>query len=131
MTTSQIALPVDVRPDEIARKQTLGAAIQLCAELAGYELDKSLKSDLGVDKAQLSRWLSGQEGIIWPKFEKLMDVCGNDAPLHWMLHQRGYDLRSLHKRETEMEKKLKVAESVAAEAQRENQLLRSLLQGKS
>lgn len=29
----QMALPVEVRPDEVARKQTFGAAIALCTEL--------------------------------------------------------------------------------------------------
>lgn len=110
MEQSQIALPVEIRPDEIARKQTLGAAIELCAELAGYSLDKELQRELDVDKAQFSRWLSGAEGIVWPKFVKLMDACGNDAPLLWMLHQRGFDLNSLRKRETETEKKLRLAE---------------------
>lgn len=78
---NQVALPVEVRPEEVCRKKSLGSAIELCAEAAGYELDKSLQSELGVDKAQFSRWLSGTEGIIWPKLEKLMDTCGNDAPL--------------------------------------------------
>lgn len=101
---NQVAIPVEVRPDEITRKRSLGAAIELCAEAAGYELDKSLQSELGVDKAQFSRWLSGTEGIIWPKLEKLMDTCGNDAPLFWMLHMRGYDLRSIRRLETETER---------------------------
>ena len=85
----QIALPVSVSPEQIARKKSLGSAIELCAELAGYELDKTLQQELGVDKGQFSRWLSGQEGIQWAKFSSLMDACGNDAPLLWMLHQRG------------------------------------------
>lgn len=38
-----------------------------------------------------------------------MDACGNDAPLLWMLHQRGYDLHSIRKRETETEKQLREA----------------------
>lgn len=99
----QIALPVEVRPEEVMRKQSLGAAIELCAELGGYSLDKSLQQDLGVDKAQFSRWLSGNEGVQWPKFVALMDRCGNDAPVLWMLHQRGYDLASVRRRETELE----------------------------
>lgn len=86
------------------RKQTLGGAIELCAELGGYALDKSLQQDLGVDKAQFSRWLSGQEGVQWPKFNTLMDRCGNDAPVLWMLHQRGYDLNSLRRRENDVER---------------------------
>lgn len=101
---TQIALPVEVRPDEVAREKTLGGAIELCAKLQGFSLDKELQQALGVDKAQFSRWHSGQEGVIWPKFVRLMDLCGNDAPLLWMLHQRGYDLHSLRKRETETER---------------------------
>jgi hypothetical protein len=102
--SAQLAIPVDVRPEEIAREKTLGGAIDLCAKVAGFCLDKTLQQELGVDKAQFSRWQSGTEGIVWPKFVHLMDICGNDAPLLWMLHQRGYDLTSLRKRETELER---------------------------
>lgn len=104
---NQLSIPAQVRPEEVARKQSLGNAIELCAELAGFSLDKELQQTLGVDKAQFSRWLSGTEGVIWPKLEKLMDECGNDAPILWMLHQRGYDLHSLRKRESEIEKRLR------------------------
>ncbi|MBX3610368.1 MAG: hypothetical protein KF871_10790 [Hydrogenophaga sp.] len=111
---NQLSIPVDVRPEEVMRKQSLGGAIELCAELGGYSLDKTLQQDLGVDKAQFSRWLSGQEGVQWSKFNALMDRCGNDAPVLWMLYQRGYDLNSLRRRETDVE--------------RENRLLREEVQ---
>lgn len=101
---NQVALPVDIRPEEIARKQSLGGSLELCAELAGFTLDKELQQIMGVDKAQFSRWTSGTEGIVWPKFTKLMDACGNDAPVLWMLHQRGYDLHSVRRLESETEK---------------------------
>ena len=101
---NQLSIPVEVRPDEVMRKQSLGAAIELCAELGGYSLDKTLQQDLNVDKAQFSRWQSGTEGIQWAKFTALMDKCGNDAPVFWMLHQRGYDLHSLRRRETDVER---------------------------
>lgn len=101
---SQVALPVEIRPEEVLRKKTLGDALELCAELAGFSLDKELQQILGVDKAQFSRWNSGAEGIVWPKFVKLMDACGNDAPLFWMLSQRGYDLHSIRRLESETEK---------------------------
>lgn len=52
----------------------------------------------------------------------LMDGCGNDAPLWWMAHDRGYDLRSLHKRESELERELRLARE-------ENAALRRVLQG--
>ena len=118
----QLSLPQKVNPDEVARKSTLGAALELCAEVAGFELDKTLQIKMGVDKAQFSRWQSGAEGITWAKFVNLMDTCGNDAPLLWMLHQRGYDLHSLRKLESETEKQNRLLrEEVSA--------LRRVLQG--
>jgi hypothetical protein len=99
----QISIPTDVRPEEVMRKASLGASIELCAELGGYSLDKTLQQELGVDKAQFSRWQSGTEGVQWPKFTALMDACGNDAPVLWMLHQRGYDLHSVRRRESELQ----------------------------
>ena len=90
----QIALPlIEISPDEVARKRTLGQAI-----------------DLKIDKAQFSRIKSGQEGIKWERLQALMDAFGNDAPLLWMVQQRGYDLHSLRKVESEL--------------QRENRMLR-------
>jgi hypothetical protein len=113
--SSQLALPVPVRPEEVARERSLGSAIELCAKVAGIGLDKELQLALGVDKAQFSRWQSGTEGVVWPKLARLMDHCGNDAPLFWMLHDRGYDLHSLRKRETETERENRLLrEEVAA-----------------
>ena len=118
----QLGLPTDVSPQEIARKQSLGAAIELCAEVAGYALDKQLASDLGVDKAQFSRWTTGTEGVVWPKLRRLMDRCGNDAPVLWMLHDRGYDLHSIRRRESELERELRATRE-------ENAALRRVLMG--
>ncbi|WP_287740044.1 hypothetical protein [Diaphorobacter sp.] len=112
---NQLSIPSEVRPDEVARKQSLGGAIELCAELGGFALDKSLQQQLGVDKAQFSRWQSGSEGVLWPKFQQLMDTCGNDVPVLWMLHQRGYDLHSVRRRESETERENRLLrEEVAA-----------------
>lgn len=119
---NQVALPVQINPDEVMRKHSLGAALELCAELAGFSLDKELQGLLAVDKAQFSRWMSGTEGISWPKFVKLMDACGNDAPLLWMLHQRGYDLHSVRRLESETERQNRCLRE-------ENAALRRVLQG--
>lgn len=120
--TTQLSLPISLRPEEVIREKSLGGAIDLCAKAGGHEFDKTLQLALGVDKAQFSRWLSGDEGIKWPKLVALMDTCGNDAPVLWMLHQRGYDLASLRHLEskTETENRL-LREEVAA--------LRRVLQG--
>lgn len=120
--SSQLALPSDISPIDIARERTFGGAIELCAKAAGYALDKELQLALGVDKAQFSRWHSGTEGILWPKLERLMDRCGNDAPVLWQLHQRGYDLHSLRKLETETERENR-------QLREENAALRRVLLG--
>lgn len=118
----QLGLPVEWRAAEIARKQSLGGAIELCAELAGYELDKQLATDLKVDKAQFSRWTNGTEGVLWPKLSALMDRCGNDAPVLWMLHARGYDLHSIRRVETELERQNRLLRE-------ENAALKRVLRG--
>ena len=117
----QLAIPVEVTPAQIAMEKSLGAAIELCAKAAGLE-PKQVQDLIRADKAQWSRWASGAEGIVWAKFVALMDACGNDAPLLWMLHNRGYDLNSLRKRESETEKLLR-------QAREENAALRRVLQG--
>lgn len=118
-------ISVEVPLTEVMRKQTLGKAIEYCAELAGYSYDKTLedalkKAGVSVDNTQLTRWKQGGEGIKWEKFVGLMDVCGNNAPLLWMLHQRGYDLNSVRPRETESQRENRLLRE-------ENQALRRLL----
>jgi transcriptional regulator with XRE-family HTH domain len=108
-TSSQIALPVPVAPGEIERKLSFGAAITLTYDLAGLT-PKQLADKCRFDKGQISRWESGTEGVCWPKLQTLMDSCGNDVPVLWQLHQRGYDLSSLRRRESELEHRLRMAE---------------------
>jgi len=128
---SQLGLPVKVRPDEICRKKTLGAALELCAEVAGFSLDKELQQRLGVDKAQFSRWINGSEGIVWSKFSALMDLCGNDAPLLWMAHQRGYDLDSMRQRESETERALRLANEALETERKTVRMLTALINGRA
>lgn len=121
----QIAIPTDVTVQEVSREKTLGGAIALCVKAAGFE-PKDLQVDLKWDKAQWSRWESGQEGVVWPKLVALMDYCGNDAPLMWMLQARGYDLHSLRKTETETQKALRLAQERIKEMEREREIERRL-----
>lgn len=125
----QLGFKSEVTPQEVAREQSLGGAIDLCARAAGLT-GKEVQSALGLDKAQWSRWLSGQEGITWAKLTALMDLCGNDAPLLWMLMQRNYDLASLRHAETELERKLREANdriaTMVSEREVERRLFRDL-----
>jgi hypothetical protein len=120
-------ISVEVPLSEVMRKPTLGRAIEYCAELAGYSYDKELegalcKAGVKVDATQLTRWKQGGEGIKWDKFCGLMDVCGNDAPLLWMAHARGFDVHSLRRLETETERENRLLRE-------ENAALRRVLSG--
>lgn len=126
---TQLAIRVDVAPHEIARERSLGDAIALCVKAGGHE-PKDLQVDLKWDKAQWSRWASGQEGILWPKLQQVMDYCGNDVPVLWMLHDRGWELSSLRRRETELEQKLRIAEERAHRAEEKNRVLVEALHGR-
>jgi hypothetical protein len=107
--STQLGLPVELSLRDLVRRPTLGAAIKFCYEEAGLEPKEVVHAIRG-DKGQLSRWESGQEGVCWPKLSALMDACGNDAPVLWQLHQRGYDLASLRRQESELEHRLRMAE---------------------
>jgi hypothetical protein len=122
---NQLGFPSAVTAQEISREKTLGGAIGLCAKAAGYE-PKQVQDAIKADKAQWSRWESGQEGIVWPKFVALMDFCGNDAPLLWMLHARGYDLSSLRRQESELERELRVTREALARERQERETERRL-----
>lgn len=127
---TQLAFPSEVTPQEIAREKTLGGAIGLCAKAAGLE-PKQVQDAIKSDKAQFSRWTDDKEGITWGKFAALMDVCGNDAPLLWMLQARGYDLASLRKQESETERALRIAKEELARERLKNQALVEALTGRA
>lgn len=100
---NQIAMQVDVNPLEVMRKRDFGGAIELTLELGG-KTAKEAQIDLGLDKAQYSRWQSGDEGVRVPKLFALMDYCGNDVPVLWLAHARGWDLHAMRRVETEVER---------------------------
>jgi hypothetical protein len=102
---NQLGFPSDVTPQEVSREVSLGGAISLCAKAAGLS-PKEVQSALRADRAQFSRWTDDKEGITWAKLASLMDTCGNDAPLMWMLNARGFDLASLRRQQTETERAL-------------------------
>lgn len=127
---NQLSIPSDVTEQEIIREHTLGGAISLCVKAAGY-VPKDVTDHIKADKAQYSRWVDDKEGILWPKLEKVMDHCGNDAPILWMLYRRGYDLRSLRKRETETEMELRLVREQLEKERMRNQVLVDALHGRS
>ena len=132
---NQIALPTDLRPEESEREKSLGGAIGLCLKAAGHE-PKEAMAEICVDgrpldKAQWSRWESGGEGVIWPKFNALMDFCGNDAPVLWMLSRRGYDLHSVRRKQSAMERELSAAKDALDQERMKNKVLLEALTGRA
>lgn len=128
---NQLGFPSEVTPQEVAREKSFGGAIALCAKAAGLEPKQvtdcvKTSEGKGVDKAAWSRWVNDNEGIEWPKLKQIMDKCGNDAPLFWMLHDRGYEMSSLRRRETETERENRELREELAKERAERELERRL-----
>jgi hypothetical protein len=114
----------------VIAQPTLLAAIKLCISLGGFEGDKQVYSALGIDASHWTRIHRGEAHFPVDKLPALMDLCGNEAPLIWLAHSRGYDPASLRKLETETERALRVANE-ALEAERvKNRVLIEALHGK-
>jgi len=94
-----------VDPAIVVVQPTLLSAVKLAVSLAGFEADKEIYGALGIDAGHWSRILRGDAHFPLDKLSALMDLCGNEAPLLWLTHNRGYDIASLRKRETEMERR--------------------------
>ena len=126
---NQLGFPSDVTVQELKRERTLGGAISLCAKAAGL-VPKQVQDELGADKAQFSRWVDDREGILWSKLRALMDLCGNDAPLLWMLNDRGYDLASLRRQETELERENRLLREQVEQLTRDKRVLAEAFSGR-
>lgn len=120
-----------VRVDDIARQTSLSGALALCAAAAGLDLEKEVHIPLGIDAGHWTRMRSGAAGIQWDKLESICDLCGNDAPILWMLYQRGYDLNSLRKRESETERRLREAQERINNLERDKRVLVEALSGRA
>lgn len=122
-------VPSPVAAEEIERKRSWAAAIELCAEAAGYDLDKQAHQSIGIDQARWSRIKSGREGIKWEQLCALMDSMGNDIPLLWMLAQRGYEIRTVRHKETEYERRIRELEEELGRQRVKNEALAEALRG--
>lgn len=113
----------------IVRQPSMTRAIVLCADLAGFANDKDLCRALDIDPAVWARIKSGQASFPHDKWEQLFDEAGNEAPLLWLLHRRGYDLASLRKRETETERLLRLKNEENTELRKRLEYAEALLRG--
>lgn len=112
-----VRTPQAVDPALVIAQPSMLAAIKLCISLGGFDADKQVYGALDIDAGHWSRIHRGEAHFPVDKLPALMDLCGNEAPLIWLTHSRGYDAASLRKRETETERALRVAQE-ALEAER-------------
>lgn len=117
----------DVPLDIVTRQPSLSKAIALCIQFSGL-LDKEILLALGIDAGHWSRIVKGDAHFPTNRLSDLMDICGNDAPLMWLAHARGYGLVVLR---TESERRAEEAERRLAEEREKVRWLTDLLQGKA
>jgi hypothetical protein len=110
--------PVNVDLAAVTRQSSLNAALVYCVGASGLDR-KQVYTALGIDAATWSRIESAQAHFPLNKIEGLMDICGNEAPLMWLLNARGYDWASVREKQTEMERRV-------ADLQQENSDLKRL-----
>lgn len=108
----------------VVSQPSLLSAVKLCIALGGFTTDKQLYLDLEIDAGHWTRVMRGEAHFPIDKLGLLMDLCGNEAPLIWLLHSRGYDVASLRKRETETERELRQAREDLARERLKNEALR-------
>jgi|SRR5690348_12563194 len=119
----------DVDPSLVVAQPTLLGAIKLCISLAGFDADKQVYRDLGIDPGHWSRITRGEAHFPIDRLPELMDLCGNEAPLIWLTNARGYDPRSLRKLETETERALREANERVFALENDKRVLIEALRG--
>lgn len=130
---TQLALPMHGQPvavdvPEILRQTSGARAISLCAQKSG-KLDKIIAADINAQEAVWSRIQTTGKGFSLEQLSLLMDSCGNEAPLHWLLLLRNYDPRSLRKLESDTERRLRESEERVALLEHDKRVLTEALRG--
>jgi hypothetical protein len=99
----------------IASQPSMTAAINLCISISGLE-DKEIYQALDIDPGHWTRIRKGDAHFPPNKLDALCSLCGNDAPLRWWAHIRGYELKPLR---SDLEKRLDDALKENRELQKE------------
>jgi len=120
---SDVAVPLDL----VLKQPTLSGAIALCVQVSGLD-DKEVYLTLEIDAGHWTRIMKGDAHFPVNKLNTLMDLCGNEAPLMWLVHSRGYGLVLL---KSEAERRAEEAEARAAKAEEKARLLQEILSGRA
>jgi hypothetical protein len=121
-----------VDPALVAKQVSMTKALQLCQTLSGLD-DAQFYGSGGIveSQAQWSR-IMGPSNHNFPhdKLNLFMDKAGNEAPLLWLLHSRGYDIGALRKLETETERALRVERAAREKAEEKCRVLMEAIGGR-
>jgi hypothetical protein len=118
-----------VDPSIVIAQPTMLHAIKLCITLGGFESEKQVYGALDIDAGHWSRITRGDAHFPVDRLSALMTLCGNEAPLIWLAHARGYDPASLRKLETDTERRLREAQELVLQLQHDKRVLTEALRG--
>lgn len=122
------AVPLELA--DVQRQQSGAGAIALCATKSG-KLDKVIAADISAQESVWSRIQTTGKGFSLEQLSLLMDTCGNEAPLFWLLMHRNYDPRSLRKLESDTERQLREANERISLLEHDKRVLTEALRGTS
>jgi hypothetical protein len=120
------AEPVEVDPALVHRQKSMAGAIALCVQVAGLS-EKEVYLPLGIDASHWTRITKGDAHFPLDRLGPLMDLCGNEAPLMWLAHHRGF---GLHRLETALERENRELREALAEEKRKARWLADALTGR-
>lgn len=114
----------DAKIIELARSIKSWSQILRTAMRLGDVTDNSMQIQLGIDKGNFSRIVSGQANFPVDKLVLFCEIVGNDLPIHWIAYQRGYELRFIPKI---LEEQLEKERAAKEEALKKIAILEDLL----
>ena len=118
---------MDVPLELVLKQPSLSGAVALCVQLSGLD-DKEIYLSLGIDAGHWTRIMKGDAHFPLNKLNDLCTMCGNESPLIWWAHSRGYGLVML---KSEAERRAEMAAAELLMEREKNKLLMQLLQGKA
>lgn len=118
---------MDVPLELVLKQPSLSGAVALCVQLSGLD-DKEIYLSLGIDAGHWTRIMKGDAHFPLNKLNDLCTMCGNESPLLWWAHSRGYGLVML---KSEAERRAEMAAAELLMEREKNKLLMQLLQGKA
>ncbi len=111
----------------IRAKASLLDAIKLCINASGLPA-ATVYERLGFDRGHWKRMMDGSAHFPPSLVPQLMELCGNQIPLLWLVDHCGYDVSSLRPAETVLQRQLREAEQRLARMEAERQAERQMLQ---